>query len=75
MTIYSRGPKTPPRRDGGKADVHFCTSLHPCVDVILCLPFLLLPSVFRAILGKTGLEGKVQPYQAKKKWDNLKIYI
>ena len=43
--------------------------------MILCLPFFLLLSVFRTILEKMVLQGKVKPQQAKKKkkkWDKLK---
>ena len=35
--------------------------------MILCLPFFLLLSVFRTILEKMVLQGKVKPQQAKKK--------
>ena len=40
----------------------------------MCLLFSLINnvSVFRTILEKIGLQGKVTPLQAKKKWDNLK---
>ena len=43
----------------------------------MCLLFSLINnlSVFRTILEKIGLQGKVTPLQAKKKWDNLKKYI
>ncbi|CAL8275626.1 unnamed protein product [Arctogadus glacialis] len=39
-----------------------------------CVLFSLINnlSVFRTILEKIGLQGKVTPLQAKKKWDNLK---
>ena len=37
--------------------------------MILCLPFLLLPSVFRTILETMGL---VKSQQAKNKWDHSK---
>ena len=38
----------------------------------LCLPFLLLLSVFRTVLETMGLQGKVQPQKARNKWDRLK---
>ena len=38
----------------------------------LCFPFFSFLSVIRTILEKMGLQGKVTPLQAKKKWDNLK---
>ena len=40
----------------------------------MCLSFSLINnvSVFRTILEKIGLQEKVTPLQAKKKWDNLK---
>ena len=42
--------------------------------VNLCIPvftFSLL-YVFRTVLETTGLQGKVEPQQAKNKWDHLK---
>ena len=38
-------------------------SLHPCINVILCWPFLLLFSVFRIVLETMGLQGKKKDKQ------------
>ena len=40
--------------------------------MILCLPFLSLLSVFGTVLEKMVLQGKVEPQQARNKWDHLK---
>ena len=71
MNICSKGQNIPLQLDGRNTiidgpfvslDVTFCKSLDPYVNVILCLPFHLFLSVFRTILEKIGLQGKVEPH-------------
>lgn len=49
----------------------FVNICNPHVNVILCLPFPLV-SVFRIVLEKLGLLGRVEPQQAKKKIEKNK---
>ena len=73
MTTSSPGRNIQPRLDGSKAIIinkqkHNKSAIcqWSCVEHFSCF------SVFRTILEKMGMQGRVETHQARKKWDNLK---